>query len=362
MVSFEDVRVHPRGIRDEGIRGTLTLNGAGDTLSWAPGTQEDDTSRAYGFALALADVRSLRRAKAAPGSGVAGGVLTIVTLGGVALPPLYFHRVNGLVLFWRALTDTAHMHLTESVEDKGLFLVGQEPDQLSKSVMSFRLSASASPPEVVGGPAIANTSAAAAPSTLQPQEVTYTSTALADLQWLILGGFGSVKKFAEKTLAPRIAGTAPPPSTSAMPLRFPVPANHPTEVGGFDFVGEKAAATRDETAAAAAKLLESESLQHLPIGSRERPLTNTQWVALLDERGVMSQRNRVEFFRRAFFGGFSESIRAEAWKYLLGFYPAESTYEERIEIFRERTEQYYAIKNQWTAITKEQEKYCSKFV
>lgn len=383
---FDDVRVHPKGVRDDGIRGKLVLTAAGDSLSWEPTTVSSAAAteaQAYAFGVAMADVRSLRKAKPARGSGVAGGTLTVMLRSGVALPPLYFHRPNALQSFWAALEES-HVKLIESPEDNSLFHVGEpaageEVDQLSKSVISFRLSVSASPPEVqtmrqssdavLPGPApaaTATTVAAAAAATGEaippkpqqnpprppPAQVppTNQSTALADLQWLVLGGFGSVKKLAERAWTGQRAS---PPPTSPATTRFPIAANHPTEIGGFDFVG----GTGPD-----ARLLESESLQHLPVGSRERPLTDAQWVALLDDKGRMNQRNRVEFFRRAFYGGFSEGIREEAWKYLLGFYAFDSTYEERIEVFREKTEQYYAIKGQWTAITKDQEKFCSKFV
>ena len=55
------------------------------------------------------------------------------------------------------------------------------------------------------------------------------------------------------------------------------------------------------------------------------------------------------------------SLRPEVWKYLLKYYPADSTFQER-ELIRQQKEVEYSIyTSQWQTITEEQESHFTKF-
>lgn len=51
----------------------------------------------------------------------------------------------------------------------------------------------------------------------------------------------------------------------------------------------------------------------------------------------------------------SPSIRKEVWKYLLDYYPWNSTEKERQKLLVTKGDEYYAMKLQWKTITKQQE-------
>src|SRR3990167_4909239 len=55
------------------------------------------------------------------------------------------------------------------------------------------------------------------------------------------------------------------------------------------------------------------------------------------------------------------SLRPEVWKYLLGYYPFESTLRERAIIQQQKQVEYSIYRSQWESITPEQESHFSKF-
>jgi len=55
------------------------------------------------------------------------------------------------------------------------------------------------------------------------------------------------------------------------------------------------------------------------------------------------------------------SLRPEVWKYLLGYYPFDSTFQEREIIKQQKHVEYQIYQSQWESITEEQESHFSKF-
>ncbi|KAJ0058595.1 hypothetical protein NL108_017555 [Boleophthalmus pectinirostris] len=53
--------------------------------------------------------------------------------------------------------------------------------------------------------------------------------------------------------------------------------------------------------------------------------------------------------------GISPPLRKELWKFLLGFYPWNSTRSEREDILRVKTDEYFRMKVQWKSVSEEQE-------
>lgn len=86
---------------------------------------------------------------------------------------------------------------------------------------------------------------------------------------------------------------------------------------------------------------------------RGGPLTAEQWKSLQDNEGRVED---IEFTKLHIFrGGVHTSIRGELWKYLLEYYPWNSTHELRKQIQKQKKEEYYGMKLQWKTITKSQE-------
>ncbi|KAG2375304.1 hypothetical protein C9374_009927 [Naegleria lovaniensis] len=83
------------------------------------------------------------------------------------------------------------------------------------------------------------------------------------------------------------------------------------------------------------------------------PLTRNEWLTFFDEEGRIS---KFEFLKeRIFYGGIENDIRSEVWKFLLGYYPHNSTYAEREILIPEKKKEYEALKIQWKSISPKQE-------
>uniref|UniRef100_A0A4W5PU12 Uncharacterized protein n=1 Tax=Hucho hucho TaxID=62062 RepID=A0A4W5PU12_9TELE len=54
--------------------------------------------------------------------------------------------------------------------------------------------------------------------------------------------------------------------------------------------------------------------------------------------------------------GLCHVLRKEGWKFLLGYFPWESTPEERRSLTRRKTDEYFRMKLQWKSVSEEQEK------
>ncbi|ORX46044.1 RabGAP/TBC [Hesseltinella vesiculosa] len=84
----------------------------------------------------------------------------------------------------------------------------------------------------------------------------------------------------------------------------------------------------------------------LPTHSRRAPTPAEEWVDFFNQDGVLKvplQTIRARIFQ----GGLEPDIRIEAWKFLLGIYPWQSTFDDREAIRRSKAEEYYAIKAKW---------------
>ncbi|KAG5261837.1 hypothetical protein AALO_G00289120 [Alosa alosa] len=87
---------------------------------------------------------------------------------------------------------------------------------------------------------------------------------------------------------------------------------------------------------------------------REAPVTREEWAGCLDPEGRVLDPQHLQ--QRIFKGGMCPSLRKEAWKFLLEYYPWGSTQEERRSLQRSRTDEYFRMKLQWKSVSEEQEK------
>ncbi|XP_064795262.1 TBC1 domain family member 15-like isoform X1 [Oncorhynchus masou masou] len=97
----------------------------------------------------------------------------------------------------------------------------------------------------------------------------------------------------------------------------------------------------------------------LPEVRRREPVGAKEWNTNMDPEGRM--RNISHLKQTIFKGGLCHVLRKEGWKFLLGYFPWESTLEERRSLTRRKTDEYFRMKLQWKSVSEEQEKRNSMF-
>ncbi|XP_069675162.1 TBC1 domain family member 15 isoform X2 [Periplaneta americana] len=96
-----------------------------------------------------------------------------------------------------------------------------------------------------------------------------------------------------------------------------------------------------------------------PPAPRGVPLTVDQWAQFQDEDGRVLEVDIVKDI--IFKGGVVPQLRYEVWKYLLGYFPWDSTHAERQQLRKRKVEEYFQMKLQWRSITPGQEQRFSDY-
>ncbi|XP_075884815.1 TBC1 domain family member 15 isoform X1 [Nelusetta ayraudi] len=91
-----------------------------------------------------------------------------------------------------------------------------------------------------------------------------------------------------------------------------------------------------------------------PQVARSSPVSADDWSKHLDPEGRMTDVPRLK--QAIFKGGLSHAVRKEAWKFLLGYFPWDSTLEGRKVLHRAKTDEYFRMKLQWKSVSEEQER------
>ncbi|XP_063053742.1 TBC1 domain family member 15 [Engraulis encrasicolus] len=91
-----------------------------------------------------------------------------------------------------------------------------------------------------------------------------------------------------------------------------------------------------------------------PEVQRGHPLSLEEWHKYQDQEGRV--RKVAELKDKIFKGGLCHVVRRDAWKFLLGYYPWNSTHEERKSLQRRKTDEYFRMKLQWKSVSEEQER------
>lgn len=118
-----------------------------------------------------------------------------------------------------------------------------------------------------------------------------------------------------------------------------------TSLGDFEVLGSELDAEEEEV--------------DIPRGERKAPLSPQEWHSFFDETGRITNERKLR--KKIFYGGVDPSIRREVWKYLLRYYPFDSTQEDRLIIRQSKAVEYRMYKTQWESITPEQESHHSIF-
>uniref|UniRef100_A0A3Q3JZX1 TBC1 domain family member 15 n=1 Tax=Monopterus albus TaxID=43700 RepID=A0A3Q3JZX1_MONAL len=87
---------------------------------------------------------------------------------------------------------------------------------------------------------------------------------------------------------------------------------------------------------------------------RREPLSAEDWTKHQDPEGRMVNVSHLK--QVIFKGGLCHAVRKEAWKFLLGCFPWDSTLEERKALQRTKTDEYFRMKLQWKSVSEEQER------
>ncbi|XP_021914957.1 TBC1 domain family member 15 [Zootermopsis nevadensis] len=96
-----------------------------------------------------------------------------------------------------------------------------------------------------------------------------------------------------------------------------------------------------------------------PPAPRGPPLTVEQWTRFQDKDGRILE---VETLKDIIFrGGVEPHLRYEVWKFLLGYFPWDSTHADRQKLRKQKVEEYFQMKLQWRSVTPGQEQRFSDF-
>uniref|UniRef100_A0A4W6CFV3 TBC1 domain family, member 17 n=1 Tax=Lates calcarifer TaxID=8187 RepID=A0A4W6CFV3_LATCA len=249
----------------------------------------------WSFSLPLSELYSLRRARFSLGRNF----LVLTSRGGHPLPPLHFHR-GGTRELLRALHR--YIILDQSPVDGRLFLAyPHDSGALSQSFDKLQL--------------------------LDDGGSDLVSRFIQDPYATTFGGFSKVTNFFRAALRPP---ESPAHSRTAQDPNLPPQSD---EEPGFELItcGVELGPRPDVT--------------------RGRPLD--KWEEFLDPEGRVKNPEKIR--ELVFRGGITPTLRKEVWKFLLGFYPWNSTTKEREEILRVKTDEYFRMKVQWKSVSEEQE-------
>lgn len=249
----------------------------------------------WAFSLPLSELYCLRRSRFSLGRNF----LVLTSRGGHPLPPLHFHR-GGTRELLRALQR--YIILDPSPLDGRLFLAyPQDSGTLPQSFDRLQF--------------------------LDDGGNDLVSRFIHDPYATTFGGFSKVTNFFRAALRP---------PESPIHTRTPQDPSLPPqsdEEPGFELItcGVELGPKPDVT--------------------RGSPLD--KWEEFLDSEGRVTCPEKIK--ELVFRGGITHSLRKEVWKFLLGFYPWNSTAKEREDILRVKTDEYFRMKVQWKSVSEEQE-------
>ncbi|XP_053318943.1 TBC1 domain family member 15 [Spea bombifrons] len=257
----------------------------------------------WSFLFSLTDLKSIKQNKA----GMGWSYFVFCLKDDVVLPALHFHQ-GGSELLLECLEK--YVVLCESEQDGRVLLVNNQNKSLSQSFENLL------------------------------EEPTYNllQKLKKDPYTATMVGFSKVTNYLYDTLR----GTDPsthrrPPQEMADFLGDAIPdlKINQQEESGFEVITRIDVGTRPEV-------------------HRRDPVSTSEWDSYMDPEGRITN---VDHLKNIIFkGGLCHALRKEAWKFLLGYFPWDSTREERANIQKRKTDEYFRMKLQWKSVSEEQEK------
>ncbi|KAK9814540.1 hypothetical protein WJX72_007608 [[Myrmecia] bisecta] len=325
----------------------------------------------------LSEVKAIR--KHTPSFG--WHYIIVVLINGLTLPPLYFNN-GGIKALFSALKQ--HAFLVKSSDDPNTHLINDTADPLQRSLTSLELT------DILLGAPPPGASSTFAPTTGEAARAWAEEQALKPpLMHTVLENFQRVTQLARDTTSSFFAtasyfGPAFPPEEAGMlsapsmavscPQLMPAQSAH----ASLARVNPLAASPPSGPAAAAAAAAAAQALEERQrsgedacttgvgvfeliekqatdggrgSGRRLRPppLSLEEWGTFLNGEGRLVDEKG--FRQRVFYSGVEPGLRREAWKFLLGFYPMDSTAKQRAALLDAKRREYEQLKAQWTTIT-----------
>ncbi|KAL2776019.1 TBC1 domain family member 15 isoform 9 [Daubentonia madagascariensis] len=257
----------------------------------------------WSFLFSLTDLKSIKQNK----EGMGWSYLVFCLKDDVVLPALHFHQGDS-----KLLIDSLEKYvvLCESSQDKRTLLVNCQNKSLSQSFENL-----------LDEPAY---------GLIQKiKKDPYTATMV---------GFSKVTNYIFDSLRGSDPSTHQrPPSEMADFLTDAIPGLkiNQQEEPGFEVI------TRID-------------LGERPVIQRREPVSLEEWTKNIDSEGrILNVDNMKQMIFR---GGLSHALRKQAWKFLLGYFPWDSTKEERTQLQKQKTDEYFRMKLQWKSVSEEQEK------
>ncbi|XP_043915534.1 TBC1 domain family member 17 [Protopterus annectens] len=249
----------------------------------------------WSFSLELSELKSIRKSK--PGLG--WSFLIFITKEGVSVPALHFHS-GGTSALLKALSQ--YVSLFSSPKDPRLYLVcSRNSYPMSHSFDGLQLYDEGS-----------------ADLVLRFFQDPYSAT---------FGSFSKVTNFFRGALKHPEATKERPLSETAVGLE---------DEPGFEVITCQA------------------DIGQRPTVQRDEAVTEQVWQEHFDPEGRV--KNVEDLKAKIFQGGLIHGIRKEVWKFLLRYYPWDSTIEERKQLVKRKTDEYFRMKLQWKSVSEEQEK------
>ncbi|CAD7701447.1 unnamed protein product [Ostreobium quekettii] len=317
--------------------------------------------------------------------------MIIVLNSGLTLPPLYFYN-GGVRSLISALRE--HVLLFKSASDRNTYLVNDTADPLQRSLNCLDLT------DVLLGAPPPGASSTFHPSSLPGNggaEVEMTEQSWKGLSFQLSERFSRITRIAKDTTSSFFgAGDGPDgfadlvPVAASMPsleqlhsLEVPCQAvdqqpqssfikeNDASHGGEFCPEGsislcatcaEEAASNEAATAVGMFEVIDMQLKDESSTGSTQPwcpPVSLAEWATWFDGEGRLV--DMPSFREKVFYGGVETGLRKEAWKFLLNYYPPESTVTERCETAQKKVEEYKTLKLQWTSISEAQERRFGKW-
>ncbi|XP_077688910.1 TBC1 domain family member 15 isoform X4 [Eretmochelys imbricata] len=273
-----------------------------------PRSNGDATTHANGeskwsFQFSLTDLKSIKQNK----EGMGWSYLVFCLKDDVILPALHFHHGDSKLLI---VSLEKYVVLCESPQDKRILLVNCQNKSLSQSFENLL-------DEPTYG------------LIQKLKKDPYTAT---------MGGFSKVTNYIFDSLRGIDSSTQQrPPSEMADFLSDAIPGLkiNQQEEPGFEVI------TRID-------------LGKRPDVIRREPVSAEEWTKNMDSEGRILD---ADFIKQMIFkGGLCHALRKEVWKFLLGYFPWHSTREERTNLQKRKTDEYFRMKLQWKSVSDEQEK------
>ncbi|KAI8086599.1 GTPase-activating protein GYP7 [Halteromyces radiatus] len=113
---------------------------------------------------------------------------------------------------------------------------------------------------------------------------------------------------------------------------------------------------QEDTALGSFEILNSENDMSIPTHTRTKPITLDHWKSFFDHTGKLSVGEPF-VLESIFRGGLDPTIRKEAWLFLLGVYPWDSTKADLEKLVDEKRKLYQELKTKWNEKVKENAHY-----